>query len=137
MRQDKIPYGNLLIASYMGYKFNAYPELKHLNITKPNESDWYFASHEKEDFDRHITEDIKYHSSWDWLMPVIEKIEDNLIGVNIYSLYTKIMNIHPLSDMKVIAIEPSNLPETNKLEATYKAVVTFVEYHNKYYPPIS
>jgi hypothetical protein len=49
---------NKLIAEFMGDTF--YPEPQH----------WY---------DSHgsfIGDTLKYHTSWDWLMPVVRKIED-------------------------------------------------------------
>ena len=62
----EISEGNKLIAEFMGLVYrNGY-----------NYTGWY-KSTTTEKFAYIIcdTERLKYHSSWDWLMPVIEKIE--------------------------------------------------------------
>lgn len=75
MDQNEIVSGNRAIAEFMGYKIDMAKTQRHLNITAPGQQDWYFASVFIEDFNEHLTENIKYHSSWDWLMPVVERIE--------------------------------------------------------------
>ena len=65
---------NKLVAEFMGDTF--YPEVQH----------WY---------DSHgsfIGDALKYHTSWDWLMPVVEKIE-NISGELILS--TNLENTYP------------------------------------------
>jgi hypothetical protein len=47
---------------------------------------------------------LKFHKSWDWLMKVVDKIE----------------SLDYFSEL-----------ENTKLEATYKATVVFIEWHNK------
>lgn len=74
--------GNKLIAEFMGYKFNAYSDLRHNNITKPNKSEWYYASWELQDFEEHIKKELNYDSSWALLMPVVEKI--NTVGFTVH-----------------------------------------------------
>lgn len=69
--------GNKLIAEFMGYRINAYPELRHHNMTKPNETEWVFSSWHIEDFNNQVSEYFKYHSSWGWLMPVVIKIAES------------------------------------------------------------
>lgn len=71
-----IEEGNKLIAELMGFKFNAYPDLKHNNITKPGDNEWYFASWGIEEFNAHLTHEFKYHTSWDWLKTAIDKAHD-------------------------------------------------------------
>jgi len=66
--------GNRVIAEFMGYKFNAYPDLKHNNITKPNETEWYYASWDLVDFEEQIKKDLQYHTSWDWQIPAWVKV---------------------------------------------------------------
>lgn len=83
---------------------------------------------------------LKYHSSWDWLMPVVEKIEslDNGAGIRykvcIESRYlnkkdrpfahcvTIIQNQHPRIK------EASNI----KIEAVWIAVVKFITWYNNH-----
>lgn len=66
---------NKLIADFMGIK-----------PTKGYSSDWHYSdspfisinSDSYEEVENTIAEYVKYHTSWDWLMPVVEKIEDYL-----------------------------------------------------------
>ena len=61
---------------------------------------------------------LKYHTSWDWLMPVVEKIsqiEDDDFDMQIYNRYEYI----------------TKLPITGSRELIYKAVVEFIKWYNK------
>jgi hypothetical protein len=62
---------------------------------------------------------LEFDDSWDWLMPVVEKIELDFGGFVI---------IH---NSKCV-INPNNIViiGASKLEAVYKAVVEFIEWHN-------
>jgi len=62
-----------------------------------------------------IEENLQYHTSWDWLMPVISKItRDIRWHGNKYREY--LMDIVPLGN----------------IEYAYSAVVDFIEEYNKY-----
>jgi hypothetical protein len=61
----------------------------------------------------------KYHESWDWLMPVVEKIEHEGYEVDIYKNCCEI----PTGDM-------IRTVEASKIEATHKAVVEFIKWYN-------
>ncbi|MHA1482216.1 MAG: hypothetical protein ACTSQA_02115 [Candidatus Heimdallarchaeaceae archaeon] len=56
---------------------------------------------------------IQYHSSWDWLKPVIAKIKDN--SLNEYHLIDKIDQADISGDR----------------DATYNAVVEFIKFYNQ------
>ena len=69
-------------------------------------------------------ENLKYHTNWEWLMPVVEKIETLGYTVNISSSV-----VHIYSDKHQI---PLSIGTTfNKLRATYQAVVEFIIWYNK------
>lgn len=68
MESKELIEGNRLIAEFMGYKFAGDGMSMHYNITKPGGQDWYFGSWLIEGFEEHMRNEIKYHSSWDWLM---------------------------------------------------------------------
>lgn len=72
---------------------------------------------------------MKYHTSWDWLMPVVENIEDNH-GVRFeIGLHTiKIMIANGYDD--VISPIDVNMFAT-KLQAVCSAVIQFITYYNK------
>ena len=57
-KQHDIDMGNILIAEFMG--------VFHQRIFPP------FTIGEK----MYTLDELQYHTSWDWLMPVIEKIQD-------------------------------------------------------------
>ena len=66
-----------------------------------------------------IVDELQYHTSWDWLMPVIEEIDgafnhDKEMAVNHHTSYEPIESIED-----GIA--------TRSLEMTYKAVVEYIK----------
>ncbi len=69
---------------------------------------------------RYDWKDVKYHSSWEWLMPVVEKIET----INHSHVDIKQNTCTVVSEFKVI----SNTHDS-KIEATYGAVVEFIKYY--------
>ena len=70
----KTTEGNKLIAEFMGYRF-----YKHLPIKRDG---WQLESNKDTAlYLAHNDSDLKYHSSWDWLMPVIRKIKDTELSV--------------------------------------------------------
>jgi hypothetical protein len=60
-----------------------------------------------------------YHDSWDWLMPVVEKIEQGNYGIK---MYRKVVEIY-FDDTKAIILRTK---EKSRLESLYKAVVEFM-----------
>jgi hypothetical protein len=69
--------------------------------------------------------ELKYHSSWDWLMSVVEKIES--VQAWHVEISTDSCTIH-----NGLLKEP--IFETymkTKIEATYNAVVEFIQWYNK------
>ena len=69
-------------------------------------------------------DEMKYHTSWDWLMPVVEKIESLGYWVNRNDGDITISN---KSDMVVITPMSSG-----GIDMMYKSVVEFINEHNKY-----
>ena len=70
-----------------------------------------FMSHGFHDGKHRSFDELQYHKSWDWLMPVVQKCfevaehEDDFFAIS------------------------GNLPY---MDSTYKAVVEFINEHNKY-----
>ena len=115
---------NKLIAEFMGEKFH--------------EDSWSHG-------------DVEYHKSWDWLMPVVEKIESldlKEYGYQWEGIYGEIeynngsvrveiernecwiyMNLQ-LDPFHTFNEKTSHMKFDTKLEATYAAVVEFIEYYN-------
>jgi len=106
---------NKLIAEFMGVNVIT------LDDVRKNKDPYHSSS------DGYLKDDLKYHSSWDWLMPVVEKIEglrDSKGDAYRFSI-----------DMCNAQIETSWDWGTNieilggsfKLDTTYKAVVEFIK----------
>ena len=118
---------NRLIAEFMGYTLNENDEYPIEYITV--QGHWDTCS----------IQDLNYHKSWDWLMKVVEKIEN--IKIKDYSISTDItddktfINVWHYGDGGKWSILISNLNEEykdfNKMQRTYKAVIEFINFYNK------
>lgn len=146
MTQEEIIEGNKLIAEWMGY--NYYPN-EHIqgwakfrgesdpvdeiaNIFSKetalqycdNDAPSHWNLPQVVDSNFILESNIKYHTSWDWLMPVVEKIatEHELVRIVFGNVktYCKINNSH----IRIINIEEK------PIEATFKAVVQFINWLN-------
>lgn len=74
---------------------------------------------------------IKYHTSWDWLMPVVEKIEQLYLKAfpGNEEFIRRILNKEEPLDgpyMDVISI-----PLSTKIDEAHKAVVEFIKWYNE------
>lgn len=68
---------------------------------------------------------IKYHKSWDWLMPVVEKIET--LGFRVHTI-EDYCEIYAKTNTSIPLIRVCCNP---KIEATWRAVKEFIEQHNR------
>ena len=68
-------------------------------------------------------ENLKFHSDWNWLIEVVEKIES--LGYRI-EIVKHICRIHIWN--KEIIIISENIP---KIEAVYNSCITFIKWYNK------
>jgi len=130
--------GNKLIAEFMGMKYHHYP--------KNN----YYARPEHTFFEGDkiwgITE-LKYHSEWDWLMPVVEKIENTELGdISIHSetfeddiylncnveieIISLVCSIHIYGNMRAFKDFICINNKKTKIEATWLACVEFIKWYN-------
>lgn len=87
---------NKLIAEFMGII--------------PNEAGVYYVSEHK----GYSLENLLYHTSWDWLMPVVEKILD--------------ISFQDEGDAEDFYSIRDCMPDINH---TYKAIVEFINQYNK------
>jgi hypothetical protein len=120
---------NKLIAEFMGYKFHK----NHiLNDVK--------GVYKKKNYMPMLPTDFSYHSNWSWLMPVVEKIakletteiihngEDSYFD-SYYPRTFAMVNAETKDFM--VRINRFSLHQSNSLiEATYQAVIQFVEWYN-------
>jgi len=132
---------NKLIAEFMGGKVEMYTELNSGETweicTLPKESNPLYMQNpnaygigvfKTEDFKRknvNVHERcLQYHNSWDWLMPVVEKIntmEDYKYSVSINYHYTTIDNNNTL--LTIVDKDTDN----DTINGCYKAVVEFIK----------
>jgi hypothetical protein len=86
---------------------------------------------------------LKYHTSWDWLMPVVEKIETPMFDKNGQFISRTGADVQILYKACIIEYEPDEesgdpCEETKiqvsgetKLEAVYNAVYQFITWYNQ------
>ncbi|MGN6436893.1 MAG: hypothetical protein ACTHMM_10185 [Agriterribacter sp.] len=112
MNNRQILDNNDLISEFMGYTrpFRLEPD----NLYRVNESTGEGI----------FTTMMNYHSSWSWLMPVVEKIENT--GVT-FHIEDKIAYVYSLGDI----LGGSSGTGTTKMEAVYCCVVKFIIKFNK------
>jgi len=121
MTQEQIEKGNLAIAKFMGYGQDEFGA-----ITSPlfSNSPLYKVG------------DLKYHSDWSFLMPVLEKICRLKIGDGEeyveYATPRTFGMLNPGTGMIMVRLNGMQCFEATTLyEATYNAVVDFIVQHKK------
>lgn len=108
MEKKEIENGSKLIAEFMGEKLSS----SGIGIVRPAGWDDLF----------------KYHCSWDWLMPVVEKIAKDY-DVKITWMPTAI-DVTYIDRPDVMDGEISSMGGMTGIENTFIAVVRFVEWYN-------
>ena len=121
MTQKEIIQNNKLIAEFMGLKptkvFGRYLISKdHCHCVENTEEEAMngFASISK------------YNISWDWLMPVVEKIEN----LEYWCIIGKWTSICSANDNERIAI--SSVEGKSKIMNAYHAIISFIMWYNKH-----
>jgi hypothetical protein len=82
---------------------------------------------------------LKYHTSWDWLMPVVEKIQQlrfmvAIIGdgnPNTNELPNNYCNIFKEGFTLDMVIDGGLIKSNSKIDAVYQAVLQFIQWHNQ------
>ena len=93
--------------------------------------DFYTNEHIRGQFGRILSADeYKYHFSWDWLMPVVEKINTTELngesfGVIIFGNYCHIND----SENLIFEVTRASINEP-LVYAVWKAVVQFIHFYN-------
>ena len=116
---ERLLNDNKLIAEFMEYEL---------------QEELWVATMSKED-DTFLGRHLLFHNSWDWLMPVVDKIE-SIHGVFRRGSMTKGGQLHNATEKKyvieygmhdkVIAYVYAN----SRIDAEYQAVVEFIKDHN-------
>lgn len=123
MTNEEIIEGNKLIAEFMGGKFRKSKDKNTLNK--------YFDLKDKGYF--YYENEIRYHTSWDWIMPVLEKIEQ--IGCIIEISYSLVcmcrICVIGKKHEKAFNIINDNNGGLEPIIAIYKSVVEFIKWYNQ------
>lgn len=126
MTEEQIIQGNIIIGDFMMLN-QIYNGNIVLNSYHKLNAGWIVTS----------PENLEFHSSWNWLMQVVEKIESMGYDTGICNV---VINGERLSE---ILISPSdNEPKEGKIEihersaegkieATYHAVIQFIKWYNQ------
>lgn len=110
MSEQEIKDGNILIANFMGFPATR----EELTLSG------------KRKF-KIVDRKLEYHTSWNWLMDVVEKIEGyDDHRVTIFRRCCDIEEVYSTED----SIVEITAQET-KIEATWMAIVKFIKWHNE------
>lgn len=116
MENSEIINGNKLIANFMGGI--DYLMKQHWKGLMSVEAELYYP------------EEMQFHKRWDWLMPVVEKIETICGESNIVKLHFQ--NNHICYFRNTHNIEVGKRGENiSKIKAVYTAVINFIEFQNE------
>lgn len=122
MTEEQILDGNKLIAEFMGAKYDK-------DTSFPiHPDDLWLPIHGICNFKTIKIGKGKillYHKSWDWLMPVVEKIENLKFEYSYYKGRAIITDLGFQNMMNDIAFSGS------RIEATWLAVVEFIKWYNQ------
>ena len=120
---------NKLIAEFMGLKYyepffevTDESQMEKIEVRKGKAISFGYM------FEPH---ELRYHESWDWLMPVVEKIECTTIdnddnSDNFFNVMIEVFECN-INGGDICICKSGN----TKLEATYKAVVEFINQYNE------
>ncbi|NTW33877.1 MAG: hypothetical protein HGB12_14890 [Bacteroidetes bacterium] len=109
MTNQEIFEGNKLIAEFMEFPYN--------------DSEQFIISYYYLEDRPGTIDDLEYNSSWEWLMPVVEKCEK--IPVCNKGGFAFIIN------GTLCAWDCYTFIEKTKLEAVYKAVIAYIKWYNE------
>jgi len=101
---------NKLIAEFMELEATPKYNPKEYYVKEYNSGEWY------------LPEEMEYHTSWDWLMPVIKKIDSYACEEMDFSDYDDYRN-------KYVFIH--NISLHNDIREVYNQVVEFIKQYNK------
>jgi hypothetical protein len=130
MTKEEIIEGNKLIAEFMGGKNlgrKGYTEYDYYSIEDRPKQEWTNTTGGSyEESDEYIVTSLEYRSSWDWLMPVVEKIEEQLNApVHIWSDECK---MKPFYDVE---FHKDGGKGFSKINAVWLCVVEVIKWYNE------
>jgi hypothetical protein len=137
MKQEEIIEGNRLIMQFMGDKIVC-REANRKALLCNHKSEYWYIHHTNNEvylgnnntFDSvdaawdYQCERVHFHTSWDWLMPVVEKIEAGNYGVK---QCRKVVEIY-YDDTKEVILK---VKESSRILSLYTAILQFIKWYNK------
>ncbi|MCK9544999.1 MAG: hypothetical protein M0R03_23535 [Novosphingobium sp.] len=134
MNKEEIIEGNELIVSFLGWTKYSYNQK--YDLTHCRDYDCYNIGEFSKYSDIYIPEsgnlpaahyNLEFHSSWDWLMPVVEKIEKLQYTCDICSthLHKNMVSIGTISGKQCVRVI-----EDLKIKAVWTAVIEFIKWYN-------
>ena len=121
---------NTLIAEFMGGILSSVPNLINLPQTVGEANLLCVKGSERllnGTYSVHRLNELQYHTSWDWLMPVVERIES--LGYEFFIVENRVMVSHN-TDHSIETIIDFTF-YGGKRGATYRGVVEFINQYNK------
>jgi hypothetical protein len=115
MTQEQINNNNVLIADFIGLKKGMLGEYTN-PLDKPSK-DGYVPIYSPDG------SDMKFNSDWNWIMIAIDKIE-----AKGYRTCIEYFGEHRV----YFSHDSVGERDSNKITATYKAVIQFIEWYNKH-----
>ena len=111
---EELNKNNILIAEFMGKSYHTKYSILYIETTTTH------------------SPIAKYDSSWEWLMPVIDRIEGLFDNAFIVDLSKGRCFIHTYIQIgKAANLKPILHVNEVKLVATYKAVIDFIKWYNE------
>ena len=126
MTNQQIIDNNKLIAEFMEAKPNLY------TLRKDGSRNYFYGIHVGNIYEKAIKpKGMPFYTDWNWLMPIVEKIEQTEINKFGSGCQVTIMNnscsiLSSLSGINILL-----RVDKTRIKATYKAVVEFIKWYNK------
>lgn len=120
---------NKLIAEFMGI-------IPHVDKDNPKNYEAYVQIPNSTCPNGYHVEEAKYHSSWDWLMPVVEKIARIPFEEDYATACARTFGM--LNDEGKIMVRLNRFQlhiADTLIEATYAAVLEYINWYNSNQPP--
>lgn len=118
---------NKLIAEFMGYAlYEGY------SYRVPHYDSYVGVDGNMHETPIHHIHSLKFHTSWDWLIPIVEKIESIIFDENNSFNVTIGSSIYcVIQDSNGECYDMTYDGEESKLAVVYKAVVEFIKWYNE------
>lgn len=126
MNNQEILEGNKLIAEFLGFEFKNGITQNEVFYTLEKEHPIYLQGYSYKC--------AKFHSSWDWLMPVVEKIQNLYRTSEYFGALINISTTHisiSCADFNYCDSKPQKDWEPFDIIRVWKAVIEFIKWYNK------